>query len=290
MKLALGTVQFGIEYGIANQSGRVQSHEVNQIIQQAVNNGVNTLDTAIDYGESESALGQAGVSAWNIVTKLPSVPPDCVDVAAWVRLQIEASLVRLGVSQLHGVLLHRPEQLLGENGTQLSEALQRLKLLGLTRKIGVSVYSPDALSALEDLIPLDIVQAPLNILDRRLVQSGWAKKLKLQGTELHIRSVFLQGLLLMASEQRPSKFAVFSPIWSEWSRWLNETGLTPLQASLGYVLGLTEVDKVVVGIDSLRHLDEILAASHVRLTSLPNFPHTYEKDADLINPGRWSHL
>jgi aryl-alcohol dehydrogenase-like predicted oxidoreductase len=139
-------------------------------------------------------------------------------------------------------------------------------------------------------MPLDIVQAPLNILDRRLVESGWAKKLKRQGTELHVRSAFLQGLLLMTPEQRPSKFAIFNPIWSEWSRWLNETGLPPLHACLGYVLGLAEVDKVIVGIDSTRQLQEIFAASHAQLTSLPNFPHAYENDTDLMNPGRWSQL
>lgn len=288
MKIALGTVQFGLEYGIANNAGRVNIEDVKNIIRLASIDGVDTLDTAIDYGDSECALGAVGVDGWNVVTKLPAVPKDCVDVTGWVIMQIEGSLSRLGVSQLHGVLLHRPAQLLGEYGSQLLDVLEHLKTKGVTRKIGVSVYSPDELSKLEGKIPFDIVQAPLNILDRRLVDSGWAKKLKNQGAELHVRSAFLQGLLLMSSDQRPAKFSPFSNIWVEWSRWLNEAGLTPLQACLGYVLGIEDVDKVVVGVDSVEQLKEILTASHFPLSSLPNWAQPI--DIDLINPGRWSQL
>lgn len=289
MKIALGTVQFGLEYGIANQVGRVQLEDVKNILQQATAQGVDTLDTAIAYGDSESILGQAGVSCWKIVTKLPALPEGCVDVAGWVETQIEGSLSRLGVSQLHGVLLHRPEQLLSEqHGKPLFKALQQLKTQGLTRKIGVSVYGPEELDRLTGEMPFDLVQAPLNILDRRLVESGWARRLKEQGTEVHVRSAFLQGLLLMTPDQRPEKLARWSRVWSEWTRWLGETGLTPLEACLRYVKGVEEVDKVVVGVDSAKHLKEILAASRSVLPSLPNW--RLPIDTDLINPGRWSKL
>jgi aryl-alcohol dehydrogenase-like predicted oxidoreductase len=286
MKIALGTVQFGLAYGVANESGTVQPEDVKNILQRAAAHGVDTLDTAIDYGNSESALGQTGVGAWNVVTKLPAIPADCVDVAAWVNMQIEGSLQRLGLSQLHAVLLHRPLQLLGEHGRPLKAALRQLKEQGIARKLGVSVYGPDELNMLADTMQFDLVQAPLNILDRQLIDSGWARKIKNQGTELHVRSAFLQGLLLMPPDQRPKKFARWSSTWSEWARWLDETGLTPLQACLGYVLGIAEVDKVVLGVDSVKQLGEILAASHVRLPSLPIWPQPI--DTDLINPGRWS--
>lgn len=287
-RLALGTVQFGLEYGIANQAGRVQLEDARYILQEAAAQGVDTLDTAIAYGDSESTLGQAGVSGWKIVTKLPALPEGCADVAGWVKVQIEGSLSRLGVSQLHGVLLHRPDQLLGENGKPLFEALQHLKAQGITRKIGVSVYGPEELARLMGEMQFDLVQAPLNILDRRLVESGWAKRLKEQGTEVHARSAFLQGLLLMPPDQRPAKFSRWTSLWSEWTRWLDETGLTPLQACLGYVLGVEAADKVVVGVDSVKQLKEILVASHSALPSLPNWPQAI--DTDLINPGQWSQL
>ena len=135
---------------------------------------------------------------------------------------------------------------------------------------------------------LDLVQAPLNILDRRLIESGWATRLKSRGVELHVRSTFLQGLLLMPADQRPVKFLRWQPLWTEWARWLDETGLTPLQACLGYVLGIEEVDKVVVGVDSVSQLNEVLGVTKSVLPNLPNWPQPI--DPFLINPSQWSQL
>jgi aryl-alcohol dehydrogenase-like predicted oxidoreductase len=288
VKIALGTVQFGLDYGVANQSGCVKLAEVRNIFHAAAAHGINTLDTAIDYGTSESILGQVGVADWNVVTKLPAVPQHCSDVAGWVNAQIEGSLNRLGVSRLHGVVLHRPMQLQGEHGKQLLAALRQIKTHGLTRNIGISVYAPEELDMLVGKFHFDLVQAPLNILDRRLVESGWAKKLKEQGTELHVRSAFLQGLLLMPADQRPEKFARWTGVWSEWNRWLGATQLTPLLACLAYCLGAEDVDQVVIGVESVKQLEEIIAATYSTLPSLPNW--TQPVDKDLINPGQWSQL
>ena len=288
MKIALGTAQFGMTYGISNLAGRVSLDDVRYILQAAAAQGIDTLDTAIAYGDSESTLGQVGMGGWNVVTKLPVMPETCADVAGWVEAQVEGSLNRLGVCQLHGLLLHRPDQLLGEQGVQLSEALQLIKTQGLTRKIGVSVYAPEELDSLAGRLPFDLVQAPLNILDRRLVESGWAEKLKNQGTELHVRSAFLQGLLLMPAERRPEKFSRWSSVWSEWHRWLGATHLTPLLACLGYCLGIDGVDQVVVGVESVNQFNEIMSTTYPTLPNLPNWLQPI--DADLINPGRWSKL
>ena len=288
MKLALGTVQFGLDYGVANQAGRVSVNDAKNIIQRAALSGINTLDTAIGYGCSECTLGKVGVAGWHVITKLPPLPIDCQAVAAWVKAQIEQSMLRLGVQQLQAVLLHRPDDLLGDSGKSLVKVLDGLKADGVVRQIGVSIYAPEQLKALTSIMHPDLVQAPLNILDRRLVDSGWAGRLKDQGAEIHTRSAFLQGLLLMSATQRPVKFTQWDAVWSEWSRWLTGTGLTPLQACLAYVLGITEVDRVVVGVDSLVHLDEILEASHFALPSLPNWPQSI--DARLINPALWSQL
>ena len=163
-RLALGTVQFGLDYGVANSVGPVTLENARNIIRLAELNGVDTLDTAIAYGSSEATLGQVGVEGWRIITKLPALPVDCRGIAAWVTAQIEQSMSRLGVRQLQGVLLHRPDDLLGENGSSLVTALQGLKAEGLTRQIGVSVYAPEQLEKLTAIMALDLVQAPLNLL------------------------------------------------------------------------------------------------------------------------------
>ena len=147
MKLAIGTAQFGLDYGVANMFGRVTLQEGGAILQCAQSCGLDTLDTAIAYGESEVVLGLLGIAQWKTVTKLPEVPKDCKDVSQWVLDQIQQSMTRLGVGQLHGVLLHRPYQLLEKIGPALYGALQSLKAQGKTHKVGVSVYGPAELDA-----------------------------------------------------------------------------------------------------------------------------------------------
>ncbi|CAL61301.1 putative NAD(P)-linked oxidoreductase [Herminiimonas arsenicoxydans] len=287
-RLALGTVQFGLAYGVANNSGQIDPNQAGKILAEARQAGINMLDTAIAYGDSERTLGQIGVAGWRIVTKLPEMPETCSDVAEWVESQVKGSLDRLGVQQLHAVLLHRPAQLLEARGPQLFAALEHLKMLGYTKKIGISIYDPSELDSLFSKMNFDLVQAPLNILDRRLVDSGWARRLKHIGAELHVRSAFLQGLLLMSSEKRPQKFNRWQSLWLEWDRWLNEVGLSPLEACLRYTLSVEEVDSVVVGVDSVEQFREIHAAANGVLPGLPAWPHAI--DPVLLNPALWSKL
>lgn len=288
MKLALGTVQFGLDYGVANSYGRVTAQEANAILQRAQMCGMDTLDTAIAYGDSEAVLGQSGIGRWKIITKLPAVPEDCQDVAHWVRSQIQQSMARLRVTQLYGVLLHRPAQLLDRIGPALYAALQSIQSQGITRKVGVSVYSPAELDVLFDTYAFELVQAPLNIMDRGLVESGWASRLHDAGVELYTRSAFLQGLLLMPPSQRPVKFNRWADVWNEWDQWLARESLTPLQACLRYVNNLSQLHRVVVGVDTVMQLNEIVEAAEGKLASLPEF--NTLQDARLINPASWNQI
>jgi aryl-alcohol dehydrogenase-like predicted oxidoreductase len=288
MKLALGTVQFGQNYGVANIAGQVGSSVAHAILQRALQSGIDTLDTAIAYGESETVLGKIGVQPWKVVTKLPPVPDGCTDVTQWVKSQAQESLLRLGIDTLHGVLLHRPSQLLEGIGTELFAALQSLKADGLVGKVGISVYGPRELDALYDQHRFDLVQAPLNILDRSLVDSGWTRRLNNDGVEVHTRSAFLQGLLLMPKEKRYPKFERWNDIWSEWDRWLAETGLSALQACLRFANTLDCIDRVLVGVDNDAQLEEIITATEGSLPSLPQFKAL--QDDRLINPATWNQL
>lgn len=288
MKLALGTVQFGLDYGIANESGRVTEHEAGAILKRAQSCGVDTLDTAIAYGDSENVLGRLGLTGWKTITKLPAVPDDCSDVMLWIRHQLHLSMNRLGVTQLYGVLLHRPGQLIEHIGPDLYAALLDVQAQGLVSKIGVSIYAPAELDALLNSFHLDLVQAPLSILDRRLLDSGWAKRLNEAAVEVHARSAFLQGLLLMPVSQRPVSFNRWIYIWKTWDHWLCKVGLTPLQACLRFFNDLPEIDRVVVGVDTASQLNEILLASTGKLSSLPEFDPL--EDERLINPATWDNL
>lgn len=288
MKLALGTAQFGLNYGVANTLGQLSLDEASRVIDFAMQSGISFLDTAIDYGDSEVVLGDLGIGQWEVITKLPAAPDYCDNLYKWVRKQITESLVRLRKESLYGVLLHRPEQLLSVHGPALHSALMELKSQGLFQKFGVSVYGPNELRPLIENFEIDIVQAPCNIFDRRLLESGWAIKLKQLGVELHVRSVFLQGLLLIPRCARPKKFQVWDEVWGAWDNWLVEMGLEPLQACIRYANALDEVDRVIVGVDSLAQLREVILAGTGMLPNLPVLPPLV--DDRLINPASWESL
>lgn len=284
-RLALGTVQFGLPYGIANQSGQVSPAQSRLMLDLAAKNKIDTLDTAIAYGESELRLGEIGINGFKAITKLPALPEGLTDVMAWVRGQVKASMSRLGVSALYGLLLHRPEQLLGHHGQALYRALQELKGCGLVKKIGISVYSPSELDAICSLFLIDLVQAPFNLVDRRLQNTGWLRRLKAEGVEVHTRSTFLQGLLLMRQDERPSKFLAWSELWATWDSWLAERNVAPVHACLGFALGHPEIERVVVGADSPMQLAQLIDAACA--PDLSGFPNLDCVDEFLINPAHW---
>ncbi len=288
-RIALGTVQFGQNYGVANELGQVGIQECGRILDEAFSQGVDTIDTAIGYGDSEVILGSLGLENWKIISKLPQLPESVFsNTFGWVLDQVTASLNRLRVGSLHGLLLHYPDQLLSPVGKDIYQSLLRLKEEGYVKKIGVSIYSPTELDSIFEEMHFDIVQAPFSILDRRLVNSGWLKRLRDANVEVHIRSIFLQGLLLMSNARRPQKFDRWQSIWSEWNRWLEENRLTPLEACLGYVLSIDDVDRVVIGVDSHAQLCEIFSSMNQRNLSLPKWPENM--DMELLHPAHWVSL
>ena len=288
-KLALGTAQFGMSYGLANQSGQMSFSEAKKILQQAGKARVDLLDTAIVYGGSEEVLGKIGVAEFKVVSKLPDLPESCGDIDSWVQEQIGGSLQRLGVPSLYGLLLHRSENLLGNSGKKLIDALNRVKSNGLVNKIGVSIYAPSELDDIMHLMRIDLVQAPLNVTDRRLQTSGWLSRLHQERVEVHTRSAFLQGLLLMPHNKIPQKFVAWATLWDRWASELEENNLSAIEACLSYPLSLPEIDRVVVGFDSVAQLKAVIAASQIQ-PQQHDFSFMISEDQMLINPSNWRAL
>jgi aryl-alcohol dehydrogenase-like predicted oxidoreductase len=286
-KIALGTAQFGIPYGVANRVGKIAENDVKSILSTAIHEGIDTLDTAAAYGDSESVLGRANVDSWKIVTKIPTIPESVNFSKTWVEDEFKNSLKKLRVNFVYGLLLHSPDQLFSRHGEDLLSSLIKFKQDGLVSKIGVSIYSPQELPRLFDLYNFDIVQVPFNPIDQRLLNSGWAKKLRELAVEIHIRSIFLQGLLLMPADKRPSKFSIFNNTWAQWDDWLRLNNMSALEACMRFVSSSEYVDKVIVGIDSLKQFKEIIGVSSDPLIEGPQFG---QIDGRLLNPSQWSAL
>ena len=284
-KLALGTAQFGLKYGLANAANKVPRDMVEQLLKVASAFNITMLDTAIAYGDSEQVLGLYNLAKFEIVSKLPAVPSNCLNVEEWVLEQTMSSLKRLKTDKLHDLLLHRPAQLLGTNGEKIYKSILKLKEQGMVDQIGVSVYGPDELSELIKRFDFDVIQAPMNIFDRRMEHTGMLKHLKKKGVTIHIRSAFLQGLLLMPSEKIPVYFAPWAPLIKQYHQWLNQQSLSPLQACLSYLHQQRDIDKIIVGVDNIWQLKQIIAAIDTPITDIPDF--LQSTDEGLLNPSRW---
>ena len=206
-KIALGTVQFGIDYGINSENGQVQPEEVRSILNYAHSQNIDLLDTAPAYGNSEKVLGVANVQNFKVVTKtrhFNNAKISNSDIGL-LKKDFSCSLTDLRQESFYGELVHNASDLLKSGAEKLYDHLQELKQAEKIEKIGVSVYDYSQLQSILDNFDIDLVQLPFNILDRRMIDSGMLSTLRSSNTEVHARSVFLQGLLLMSEQNRPDK-------------------------------------------------------------------------------------
>ena len=182
MKIGLGTVQFGLDYGVSNKEGKTAPDEVGRILKAAADRGVRVIDTAALYGSSEEALGSALPTGhrFDIVTKTRSFKKDSItpDDARILEEGFGASLSKLRSRSVYGLLLHDCDDLLAKGGGLLMAKMQGFKERGLVKKIGVSVYTASQIDRVMARFSIDIIQLPLSVFDQRLIQSGHLSRLK----------------------------------------------------------------------------------------------------------------
>lgn len=281
MELALGTVQFGLPYGIAGRGARVPEDEVRAILRRAFELGIRVLDTAAAYGDIEGRLCRltTGLS-FSIVTKLPPVPAEVPpsNISGWAAKAVCTAAQGLG-SAFAGLLFHRAEDLLGDRGPVLWNACAELaKDHGVP--LGVSCYDPGILDRLRSRYPIELAQLPANAFDQRL--RGRPRDRFMQ---IHLRSVFLQGLLLMPVEAASAQVPAAAASLALWHDWCVNREMQPLTAALGIAKGMTSASHCVVGVDDLRQLEAI--ASAWQQAPALQAPELAVADADVFDPRRW---
>lgn len=252
-KLGLGTVQWGLPYGISNSRGVTPSQDVSKILAEARKLGLTVLDTGALYGDAESVLGTNPLDGFHIVSKTPRFATPLVSSAQANELEMifHRSLERLSCERIYGLLLHHSNDLRVPGGDRLLRAMSVIKQKGLVEKIGVSVYDGDQVDAVLEVFTPDIVQLPLSVLDQRMLLDGQLEKLSRKGVEIHTRSTFLQGLLLIPLEQVSAYFEPIRPLLLRWHAAAREQGLTLPQAALSFIRDLPYVDTVLVGVENL---------------------------------------
>jgi aryl-alcohol dehydrogenase-like predicted oxidoreductase len=289
MKIGLGAVQFGVDYGVSNIYGKTDKYEVSQILQFAHKNGISVIDTATSYGNSENILGEVISNRdWKFVTKTPHFADNYLNSTHINQLKesFNQSLFNLRKKNIYGLLLHSCDDLLKPGGELLFREMERLQEIGMVKKIGVSAYSSKQIEAILGKFNIDLIQLPINIFDQHLFVDGWLEKLKNKNVEIHARSAFLQGLLLMSSTSIPTYFLPIKEKIELFSKSAQELSLTKLELALGYVMGINEIDKIVVGVNTIEQLREIIEATQVKVNPM-EFTDVSINNPIYTNPSLW---
>lgn len=280
--LALGTVQFGIAYGLAGLVSPVPESEVRAILERASRAGVTRLDTAPAYGDIEARLGRlVGDLPFSVVSKIPSLPEglSVKECQTFVSAMIDRSHARLG-GLLVGLLFHDASAVQGDGGGGLwGTAAEACDRLGVA--LGVSGYAPAEVAALAESYPLAMVQLPGNAFDQRISRVENA----LPDTEITLRSIFLQGLLLMSEADAVLRVPAAAAALANWHEWCRARGLTQLDAAIATGKAIPDALYHVVGVDGLEQFEQI-ADAWTRVGPISG-PELSQSAFDVIDPRRW---
>lgn len=291
MRLALGTAQFGLDYGATNRRGRPDERELRSILAVAREGGIDMLDTAHLYGDAEAAIGRCLPAGYRprIVTKTPSFAgrgAGAAEAAALVAAA-ERSLSLLRCDRLHALLLHDPADLAAPGADRLAAALREAVRRGLAERAGVSLYRARELEAALRLFDPALVQVPVSVLDQRLSGSGALERLGKAGVEIHARSVFLQGVLLHPVAALPAFFAPIRAHLARLEAAAASLGVSKAAACLGFVRRHPEISYAVVGVAAADELAELLDSDRAaRGLALP-YAELGAGDLAILDPSTW---
>lgn len=293
-RLMLGTVQFGLNYGIANRVGQPSYETAREIIACAYEGGVTCLDTAALYGDSEEVLGRALselklADKVTVATKVCRLADDLTarEADAIVEESVACSLRRLRLDTLPICLFHNEN-----NFISYADSLLKLRDRGLVRHAGSSVNTPEAALQIVQSSLADAVQMPTSVLDRRFVRIGVCEQAGKQGTTLFARSIYLQGLLLMPEDDILPELSDVIPVRRRLRELAQQAAMSVSELAVRYVLGISRITSAVVGVDSVDQMRENIALFNKGPLPEDLFAAVTEAVPDLpesiLFPGKWS--
>lgn len=285
--LVLGTAQFGSNYGVFNKDSNISTPEMEAMLRIAAEHGVTTLDTAPAYGNAEQRLGQFDLSLFSLVTKLVCPLSDKGYQSFDPEQLLTISLQNLGINKVEAVLIHNTHNLNDDQVKMVLGQLSRLKEQGLCNKIGVSVYNPKDVMRLAADNDIDVVQLPTNAIDQRLADDGILAFAQHHSIDLHIRSIFMQGLLLNNYEDLPTYFLPWEAQFKSWAKWLHTHQMSPLEGAFSCVNSYFArgINKIIFGANSSEQLKDLISKSSTPAKS-PSSAYRSD-DLNLIHPYNW---
>lgn len=289
MKLILGTVQFGLDYGINNQKGKPNQESVNKILNTAFQNKINVLDTAEAYGNSQEVIGAYHSKSnhkFEIVTKFSSLR---VDLPVKIIDRVKANIETLGVDSLYCYMFHNYSDF-KTYFTDFKDDLRQLKSRGLIKKIGVSIYDNKELEDLLNYPEIEVVQLPFNLLDNINQRGSILKKAKDKGMEIHTRSAFLQGLFFRDIKSLPTKMNSLFPYLEMIQQNVKGSNINISDLALNYAVNQQNIDNVLIGVDSDLQLNQNIESLKIELPNqiVDNIDSIEVEDIKMLNPSNWN--
>ena len=281
MKLILGTAQIGKKYGILNKK-KIEFLDLQKVSNLAVKSKISFLDTAFDYKNSHNLIAKSSLRKFKIISKIKLKKKNKSAIRK-IRSTILNSLKKLKIKNFYAILIHDSKDILSLNGKILLNELHKLKKEKKILKIGVSIYSPSELDEIWKIWKPEIVQAPINVFDQRILTSGWLNKLKKKNVIIIARSCFLQGLLLTSFTIK--NFLKYKKLLNFWNCWCKKNRISKLKACLDFLRNIKEINYIVVGFNSFREFEEILLEYKKKKQFVPNF--FSSKKLKLIDPRKW---
>ena len=279
-KIILGSAQFGNKYGITNFK-KTKISEIQKIILYAKTKGIKTIDTAQDYGKSEKILGKINIKDFKIITKIKFDKKK-----QNIEKLIFNSKKNLKNNKIYGVLFHSSKSLLGKYGIQLFDEIIKLKKRKLINKIGISIYSPNEFFELKKKgFKFDIIQIPLSIFDKRFLKNDVLRKIKKTGSEIHARSIFLQGLLLQENKDIPSQFKKWEKSWNNWNYFILKNKFKKTNVCINFVLQNKYINKIIIGFSFLKNFKNIFR--NFKKINIKKLNKDFTNDIRLIDPRLW---
>jgi aryl-alcohol dehydrogenase-like predicted oxidoreductase len=295
-KLVLGTAQLGLNYGIANKTGKPEENKAFEIMKYAVENGISYFDTAYSYGNSEIIIGKflnihkAYKNKINIITKMAPLKKKKLNEKN-VNNRFFKSLHRLGQESIYCYMIHDFKDI-ENNCDEIGKIFLKLKENGYIKKVGVSVYDNFQLIFLLNNFNFDLIQLPISIFDQRLITDNSLLELKKKNIEIYARSIFLQGSLFIEENNLPPKMNKFKDHILRLNEISLKYNLLKEEIALLFVNAINEIDKIIIGVEKIDQLQKnirILSKSENfnKIKTLINFKDFFIEDTNIIDPRRW---
>jgi aryl-alcohol dehydrogenase-like predicted oxidoreductase len=289
--IAIGTAQFGYKYGI-NYKKKTSFFEKKKIITQAEFDGFKFIDTSPVYGDAENVIGRIlkPNHSFNIITKTTLAKGSNINynLIEDFKKNFFLSLKKLKQTNIYALLIHNSDDLFKKNSEKLYRAIKSLKDNKLIKKIGVSVYEKREIDAVLRHYDFDIFQIPCNILDQRLIQDGTLEILDKKNIEMHARSVFLQGLLLMKVNELPNYFKPIYLKLSSWHKKLKDNNISPVNAALSFAMNLKKFKSIIVGFNNYKQFQQVSSYKFIKLPFLTD--DLICNNRKYIDPRYWKNL